>query len=185
MRCTRWVASTVGTCKSQCRTASISRASSSLNEAGVRYVCGGGVAVVLRGVDRITADVDLVVELTQTNALAAIEALLAAGFRAKVPADPRGVADPEVRRGWIVHKGMQVMCFWDPTSERPNVVLFVDYPLDFDALYASADDVALQRTHCRIASVAHLIQMKKIAGRDKDLSDIKALNDCDRLQPKP
>jgi len=153
-----------------------------LNGAGVRYVVVGGVAVVLRGVDRITADVDLVVELTQGNALAAIEALLAAGFQAKIPADPRGFADPAIRRSWIDNKGMQVMSFWDPSGERPDVDLFVDYPLDFESLYTGSDDVALQRTHCRIASTEHLIRMKQAAGRDKDLSDIKALNETQRPQ---
>jgi predicted nucleotidyltransferase len=151
-----------------------------LNEAGVRYVVVGGVAVVLRGVDRITADVDLVVDLTQANSLAAIEALLAAGFRAKIPVDPRGFADPDIRRSWITDKGMQVMSFWDPSAERPDVDLFVDYPLDFESLYTGSDDVALQRTHCRIASTEHLIRMKQAAGREKDLADIKALNDFPR-----
>jgi hypothetical protein len=156
-----------------------------LNDAGVRYIVVGGVAVVLRGVDRITADVDLVVELSQSNALAAVDALLAAGFRAKIPADPRGFADPEIRRSWIADKGMQVMSFWDPSAERPDVDLFVDYPLDFESLYTDSDDVALQRTHCRIASAAHLIRMKQAAGRDKDLSDIRALHDCEQARPKP
>lgn len=156
-----------------------------LNAAGGRYVVVGDVAVVLRGVDRITADVDLVVELTQSNATAAIETLLAAGFHAKIPVDPRGFADPDIRRRWIADKGMQVMNFWDPSGERPDVDLFVDYPLDFESLYTNSDDVVLQRTHCRIASAEHLIRMKLAAGRDKDISDIKALYDCERIQPKP
>jgi len=64
-----------------------------LNATGVRYVCVGGIAVVLHGVDRLTADLDQVVELTPESSLKAIEALLAAGFRAKIPADPWSFAD--------------------------------------------------------------------------------------------
>jgi hypothetical protein len=52
--------------------------------------------------------------------------------------------------------------------------------VDFESLYTGSDDVALQRTHCRIASTEHLIRMKQAAGREKDLADIKALNDFPR-----
>lgn len=79
-----------------------------LNATGVRYVCVGGIAVVLHGVDRLTADLDLVIELTPESSRKAIEALLTAGFHAKIPADPRGFADAETRRAWIRDKHMQV-----------------------------------------------------------------------------
>ncbi len=156
-----------------------------LNAAGVVDVCVGGVAVVLHGVDRLTADVDLVVELGHSNALAAIEALLQAGFRARIPADPRGFADPDVRRAWIDERDMKDISFWDPSGDRPDVDLFVEYPLDFDALLSSAEEVALQRTHCRIASTEHLVQMKRAVGRDKDLQDIEALNERKQFNRQP
>ena len=79
-----------------------------LNATGVRYVCVGGIAVVLHGVDRLTADLDLVIELTPESSRKAIEALLAAGFRAKIPADPRGFADAETRRA--VNGSMKNTC---------------------------------------------------------------------------
>lgn len=148
-----------------------------LNDAGIRYVCVGGVAVVLHGVDRITADLDLVLDLQHANALAAVEVLLGAGFKAKIPADPRGFADPEIRASWITDKGMRVMSFYDPGSARPDVDLFVQNPIEFDVLDAAASTVALRRTHCRIAAVEHLVQMKQEAGRPKDISDIKELRE--------
>jgi hypothetical protein len=155
-----------------------------LNDAGVRYVCVGGVAVVLRGVDRITADLDLVLDLQQANALAAIEALIGAGFKAKIPADPRGFADPEIRASWINEKGMRVMSFFDPSANRPDVDLFVENPIEFSILEADATTFALRRTHCRVASVAHLVQMKQAAGRPKDLSDIRELHERQALQSR-
>ena len=39
-----------------------------LNHAKVNYVVVGGVAVVLQGVNRATADIDLIVELIPENA---------------------------------------------------------------------------------------------------------------------
>jgi hypothetical protein len=143
----------------------------------VRYVCVGGVAVVLHGVDRITADLDLVLDLQRANALAAVEALLGAGFKAKIPANPRGFADAETRASWIRDKGMRVMSFYDPSSSRPDVDLFVENPIEFAELNAAATTVALRRTHCRVAAIDHLVQMKQTAGRPKDLSDIKELHE--------
>jgi hypothetical protein len=39
------------------------RVISALNDTGVDYVIVGGIAVVLHGVDRLTADLDLVMDL--------------------------------------------------------------------------------------------------------------------------
>jgi predicted nucleotidyltransferase len=46
-----------------------------LNHRNVRYLVVGGVAVVLHGYARLTADLDLVVDLAEDQATAAIEAL--------------------------------------------------------------------------------------------------------------
>ena len=153
-----------------------------LNATGVRYVCVGGIAVVLHGVDRLTADLDLVIELTPESTRKAIEALLATGFRAKIPADPCGFADPETRRAWIRDKHMQVLSFWDTTRTRPDVDIFVEYPLDFETLYNQSVPVKLRRGTCRIASVEHLIQMKLKAGRTKDLKDIEELQERENIR---
>jgi len=146
-----------------------------MNAAGIRYVCVGGIAVLLHGVDRVTADLDLVVELTPASSLKAIEALLAAGYRAKIPADPRGFADPKIRRQWLDEKHMQVLSFWDTTRARPDVDILVEYPLDFETLYTQSVPVTLGRGTYRIASVEHLIAMKRNAGRAKDMQDIEEL----------
>ena len=50
----------------------------------IRYVLVGGLAVLLYGVDRPTADIDLVVDLAQEQACKAVETLLAMRFRANV-----------------------------------------------------------------------------------------------------
>ncbi|MFL5541642.1 MAG: nucleotidyltransferase domain-containing protein, partial [Longimicrobiaceae bacterium] len=51
-----------------------------LDAAGVRYVVVGGVAMVLRGCERETADLDLVVDAAPEPAERALRALGRAGF---------------------------------------------------------------------------------------------------------
>ena len=140
-----------------------------------RFVVVGGVAAVMHGVERITFDLDLVVELTPPATLAVVEKLVALGFKARVPADPRGFADPAQRERWIVEKGMMVFSFWDTHEERPNVDLFVRYPLDFERLWTRARVVDVDGAEIRIAAPQHLAAMKRAAGRDKDIADIRAM----------
>lgn len=55
-----------------------------LNTAEVRYVVVGGLATVLHGYARLTADVDVAVDLAPEEATKMIQALVARGFRPQV-----------------------------------------------------------------------------------------------------
>ena len=69
-------------------------------ERNIRYVLVGGLAVLLHGVDRLTADIDLVVDLAPEQALRAVETLLTLGFKANGNAEGfyrRMVIAPPVR----------------------------------------------------------------------------------------
>jgi hypothetical protein len=102
--------------------------------------------------------------------------LLELGFKAHAPVDPRQFADPVVRARWQLESGMLVLSFWDPENRRPTVDLFANNPMDFELLYR--DSVALRLsppTTVRVASIAHLIAIKRAAGRPKDLDDAARL----------
>lgn len=146
-----------------------------LDAARVRYVVVGGVATVLHGFARLTADVDLVVDLSPDEARKAVDTLLALGLRARAPVDARGFADPALRREWIESKGMRVFSFWDPAEPMREVDLFVEHPIPFEELWDRSEIVDLGRTKVRIASIPDLIRLKEIAGRPEDRIDIEAL----------
>jgi hypothetical protein len=90
-----------------------------LNDAGVRYVVVGGLAVVLHGHARLTADVDLVVDLDEEQAKKAIDALVDMGLQPRVPVDPTEFADRSIREGWIRDRGMQVFCLLRTCGRAP------------------------------------------------------------------
>lgn len=148
-----------------------------LESEGVRYVTVGGLATVLHGVDRLTADIDLVIDLAPESAEAAIRVLTGLGFKPRVPVDPMQFADPEARRSWIEDKGMRVFNLWDPEGQRPGVDLFVEYPLAFEDLWAQSSKFDLGDTQCRIVSLRHLVEIKRAAGRKKDLEDAARLEE--------
>ncbi len=147
-----------------------------LVQARVRFVVAGGLAVVLHGFDRLTADVDIALDLSPENARAAIDALVAAGYRPLAPVNAQDFADARVRDSWHRDRGMMVFSLWDSTNTRPNVDMFVESPIEFESLYRDTILVSIGGISVRIASIQHLIEMKRQAGRPQDIEDIKRLS---------
>lgn len=156
-------------------TGSIERVLAALNDAGVRYVVVGGVAVVLHGVLRTTADLDLVIQLDPDNVRRGLEALGRLGYRPRAPVPLESFADEETRRSWIEDKGMAVFSLWHPDGGTFEVDLFIAEPFDFDAVHARAPRLALDRTDVVVVAQADLIELKRASGRHQDLADIEAL----------
>ena len=136
-----------------------------LNATWARYELVGGLAVVLHGVDRLTADVDLALDLTSGSVEQAVGALLGAGLQPMLPLDSRQLADGEVRRKWRNERGMEVFSFWDPSHTRPAVDIVVEPPVAFEDLWRDAREFQLDGVALRVASIAHLVALKRFAGR--------------------
>jgi hypothetical protein len=95
-----------------------------LEEAGVRYLVAGGLAVNAHGYLRYTKDVDLVVQLVPQNIISAFAALTSIGYKPSVPITASQFASAELRNGWIRDKNMTVLQFWsDEHKETPIDVL--------------------------------------------------------------
>lgn len=146
-----------------------------LNTAGVRYVVVGGLATVLHGYARLTADVDLAVDLAPEEATKMIQALVARGFRPQVPVLPEEFANPAVREVWLREKHMLVFSLVDPTNPMRVVDLLLKPEVPFEELLARSQEVMMNRTKIRIASIDDLIALKRHAGRPQDLADVEQL----------
>lgn len=146
-----------------------------LNEADVRYLVVGGVAVVLHGHLRTTADLDLVVQLTRDNVLRAIDALRTLDYRPRAPVDPRSLAEPEIRRCWIEEKNLMVFSMWSPSHPSLEVDLFVEEPFPFDEVYTRCLRVPLERIEATVIALDDLLALKRRAGRPRDVEDVGAL----------
>jgi hypothetical protein len=156
-----------------------------LEDAGARYVLVGGLAVVLHGYARLTADVDLIVDLAPGEAVKAIAALSRIGMLPRAPVEARDFADPARRQEWIEQKGMRVFSMQNPRRPLIEVDLFVDPPLGVDELLSRATWVNIGTCRVPIASIADLISMKRSAGRPKDIEDIAALEAIERRRTTP
>jgi predicted nucleotidyltransferase len=147
----------------------------SLTDAGVRYVVVGGVAVVLHGYLRATADLDLVLAMDEQNLQNALRTFGGIGFQSRAPVPLAAFAEASERRRWIDEKNLQVFSLWHSKMPGFEVDLFVEPPLPFDDLYSQAVLVELGKTTVSVASIDDLIVMKRAAGRPRDVEDIEAL----------
>jgi predicted nucleotidyltransferase len=154
-----------------------------LNRASVRYLVVGGVAVVLHGYLRTTADLDLIIQLDRDNVLRALHALQDHHYRPRAPVVAEEFAEQQVREKWIREKGLAVFTLWSPVHPTLEIDLFVSEPFDFDAVYARALCVPLEKTEATVIALEDLIALKQRVGRPRDLEDIAALESLtDKLE---
>lgn len=146
-----------------------------LSGANVRFIVAGGLAVLLHGIDRLTADVDVILDLATEPVQSAVTALAQAGYRPMAPVNAHDLADPAVRARWQREHQMQVFSFWDTANAMPTVDVMLETPIAFEALWHDAAVMNLHGVAVHVASISHLIQMKQQAGRPQDLADIEAL----------
>ncbi len=151
-----------------------------LDEANVRFVVVGGLAVVIQGYARLTADVDLVVDLEPANVRRAVDALLARGLRPLLPVNALDFADEATRREWIESRNLEVFSMRDEKNPLLVIDLFAREPIPFDELWSRADRVTLGGRAIPVASIEDLIRMKRGVGRPQDHIDVEHLEEIAR-----
>jgi hypothetical protein len=151
-----------------------------LNTEGIRYLVVGGLAVNAHGYERFTQDLDLVIGLEPDNVTRALHALMRIGYVPAIPVSPEDFANPDNRAAWHAEKSMLVLKMWSDAHRRTPIDIFIQEPFDFACEWEQAmkfslsDEVALP-----VLRYAALLDMKREAGREKDLLDISALQKLD------
>lgn len=141
----------------------------------VKYVLVGGIAFNLLGGYRDTLDMDILVEMSEKNLLKIVNILKKAGYHVKQPVDPVMIADKKTRQDWIRHKNMKAFNFYKGERTYEEVDIIIDSPVDFKKAVKDAIRATVGGIHLTVISPKNFIEMKKAAGRDKDLQDIEDL----------
>jgi hypothetical protein len=149
---------------------------SALNAHGVRYLIVGGVAVAAHGYGRRTFDLDLVIQLTESNVLQAIDALESLQYKPIVPVNPRDFADAAKRTEWIEQKNMLFFSLRSESHPVMPIDVFVSEPFAFDVEYNRALIEELgPNVPARFICLETLITMEEATGRSKDDEDVRQL----------
>ena len=147
-----------------------------LNAHGVDFVVIGGIAAVLHGSPRITKDLDVVFAPDATNLRLLGRAL--ADARARL----RGAGDdvpfvPDER----TLRNVQLLTL--ETDHGPlDVMVQPDGCPAYEQLRRHAQRAEVGAFGALVASIPDLIEMKRAAGRPKDLADIAELEAIQRLR---
>lgn len=141
----------------------------------VDYMVVGGVALVLQGAVRMTADLDLMVALNEKNLTEFVEAMNEMGFKPKAPVPSEAFISVHNRETWLHDKGMLMFSFYHPGEMVSLVDVFVHEPIPYDEMRERRDFKVVDDFSIPVASIPDLIRLKRISGRPQDIEDIKAL----------
>lgn len=88
-----------------------------LSSSSVEFIVGGGVAVVLHGVERVTLDLDIAVKMTKENLDRLIAAVEKLELQPRVPVRLSDLGNPDFVRAMVTEKGALVFSLAD--FDRP------------------------------------------------------------------
>lgn len=145
---------------------------STLNKEGVRYLVVGGIAVNLYGIERATADIDLVIDLEEDNLNRFVKAIKKLGFKPKVPVKIEDLPNKEIRDRWVKEKDMKVFSLFDPKNPFFLLDVFVEMPFDFQKVYKAKKGIRVGRIYIPLIPLKDLIIMKEKTGRPQDIADV-------------
>jgi len=132
----------------------------------------GGVAVNLYGIERATADIDIVLRLDKKNLLRFVEVAKKLGLKPKIPVKLEDFTEEEKRKGWINDKGMKVFSLYDSRNPFFTLDAFVEIPFDFDEVYKKRKKMRFENTSIPVVPIKELIEMKQMTKRPQDKADV-------------
>lgn len=147
----------------------------------VKYVLVGGIAVNLLGSMRSTADLDILVEMSDDNLRKTVKILKEYGYKVKHPVDPIKIADRKTREDWVKNKHMKAFNFYKE-DELKEVDIIIESPVSFKEAKEDAARVKIGNLILPVISIKNLIKMKRVTGRAIDNLDIDELKKIQKIK---
>lgn len=152
---------------------------SELNQAKIKYLVVGGLAVNFYGYMRVTADIDIILSLDEKN-LEKMDGLMnKLGYSSRLPVDVKELSNKKQLKEWILTKNFKAYTYL-PAGKKflgLEVDIVIEESLKFDAIYKKKVVKKMNQTSIPMVGFEALVGMKKRAGREKDIQDLKVLFD--------
>ncbi len=146
----------------------------------VEFVLVGGMAVQLHGYLRMTYDIDLVLAMNDENLARFIQVAKRFGLTPVIPVPIDSLKNSSLIDQWHREKGMLAFALREPGVGGSVVDVLVRPDVSYEALAAQAVQGQMFSRSVKIASIDHLLEMKRKANRPKDQLDIVALDKIKR-----
>jgi len=145
------------------------------NQHKIKYVVVGGLAVNLHGIPRMTADLDLLVEIEDKNLFKIIKCMRGMGYRPRLPVKAEELLDENNRRQWISKRNLKVFTFVHGRKIGQELDILLVSPVKFEDVYKNRVVKSAGHLKIPIVSVPDLIKMKQRTGRQVDIFDVGML----------
>ena len=143
----------------------------------MEFIVGGGVAAVLHGVERVTLDIDLALDMEPANVEKFLRVMQDLRLQPRAPVPARDLMSHEAVQRMIAEKGAMVFSFVDFARPLRHVDIFLQDNLSFEELSTGARKIVIEHRAIKIMGIGKLLETKRAITplRDKDLIDIKQL----------
>jgi hypothetical protein len=135
-------------------------------KAKVPYAVVGGYALALHGLVRATVDVDLVLNLKQTDFVVAERVLQSLGLQSRLPISAEDVI--KMRLEYIKNRNLIAWSFVDYTNPSRCVDILINMGLK----EIQVQRISVAGRKIPVATLKSLLKMKQKSGRPQDLIDV-------------
>lgn len=146
----------------------------------VAFVLVGGFAVQMHGFLRATYDIDLVLAMDDKNLTRFIGVAKRFDLSPVIPVPIDSLKNAAQIEQWHKEKGMLTFALRESGISGSVIDVLVRPDVSFKRLSAEAQKFNLFDCQVSVASIDHLLEMKRIANRPKDRIDIDALEKIKR-----
>lgn len=145
------------------------------NKAKIKYLVVGGVAVNLYGYARFTGDLDILLLLEKENLEKMDKIMKKLNYCERLPVKIMSLQDHVQVKRWLKEKGMTAYSFSPPPYNPLMIDILTEESLRFEKVYRKKVIKKVDGVSIPVIGIDDLIRMKKKAGRDEDLLDLKKL----------
>lgn len=146
---------------------------SSLASTNARFAVAGGFASLAHGVVRVTMDLDLVIDVKNDNLILLWDTLTGLGFSPQQPIPKASAVSADSLLKVAGEKGMRAFSWSHGTQPFLVVDLLVGPPFQWNE--DLLERVRIFGVEVLVLRKQELIRLKRLAGRDKDLADVREL----------
>jgi predicted nucleotidyltransferase len=97
------------------------------------------------------------------------------GYKPRAHVNPNDLADEKKRAFWIREKNMKAFSFYHEKEAIEEIDVLIDLPVPYEKLRQRAKVFDVEGTSVPVISVQDLIDLKRRAGRQQDVSDVEHL----------
>lgn len=146
-----------------------------LDNAKIKYLLVGGVAVNLYGYNRFTGDIDILLALNEGNLQDLDKLMHEMGYVERQPISVKELGNPKKLENFINEKGLKAFTFISNSKPQLDLDIIIEESLEFDQYNKRKTTIEIWGLKLPMIGIDDLIAMKKNAGRDKDKIDLEAL----------